>query len=517
MAFAADNSIGSESVWLASLSGGAGKLNELTDAKSDADGTNNGSSIFIGQSAGAVDDGSNNQNVGIGFEALKANTTGFYNTANGNSALVSNTVGYNNLATGFRSLHANISGNSNVANGKQALYFNTEGDENTANGKEAMYRNTTGNKNVATGLNSLYSNTTGNFNVAIGHGAGRYITNGSTANTTGDYNIFLGHNAKAKADNDQNEIVIGYNAVGNGSNTVQLGNSSISNVKTSGTITAGTITYPNTAGTANQVLKTDGSGTASWATSSGSGETPGTVTGQLKYWNGSAWISIAPPASTRVLVYSVESNSPIWAISSSTFSFTAIVPVTSSTGAIWMDRNMGASQAATSKTDAAAYGDLYQWGRAADGYEKRNSATNNTLATTAVPNTESAWDGKFITSTNDWLATQDNTLWQGVTGTNNPCPSGYRLPTKTEWTTEINSWSSSNDAGAFASVLKLPSSGYRDSSSATIYTGSSFYWSSTVGVSGANNVSASLLFYGTAALMTDIPRASGFAVRCIKN
>ena len=43
---------------------------------------------------------------------------------------------------------------------------------------------------------------------------------------------------------------------------------------------------------------------------------------------------------------------------------TTIVDVTNpTTGAIWMDRNLGATQAATSSTDVDAYGDLYQWGR----------------------------------------------------------------------------------------------------------------------------------------------------------
>ena len=32
------------------------------------------------------------------------------------------------------------------------------------------------------------------------------------------------------------------------------------------------------------------------------------------------------------------------------------------TGRTWIDRNLGASQVATSPTDTAAYGDLYQWG-----------------------------------------------------------------------------------------------------------------------------------------------------------
>ena len=62
----------------------------------------------------------------------------------------------------------------------------------------------------------------------------------------------------------QNEVVIGYNAIGAGSNTVQLGNTSVTNVKTSGTITANAITYPNTAGTNGQVLTSNGAGDASW-------------------------------------------------------------------------------------------------------------------------------------------------------------------------------------------------------------------------------------------------------------
>ncbi len=36
--------------------------------------------------------------------------------------------------------------------------------------------------------------------------------------------------------------------------------------------------------------------------------------------------------------------------------------VSSATGKIWMDRNLGASQVAISSNDAAAYGDWYQWG-----------------------------------------------------------------------------------------------------------------------------------------------------------
>jgi hypothetical protein len=40
--------------------------------------------------------------------------------------------------------------------------------------------------------------------------------------------------------------------------------------------------------------------------------------------------------------------------------------VTSLTVQVWVDRNLGASQVATSSTDPVSYGNSYQWGRLAD-------------------------------------------------------------------------------------------------------------------------------------------------------
>ncbi|VVM26553.1 hypothetical protein BSPWISOXPB_10686 [uncultured Gammaproteobacteria bacterium] len=50
-----------------------------------------------------------------------------------------------------------------------------------------------------------------------------------------------------------------------------------------------------------------------------------------------------------------------------------------------MDRNLGASQVATSSTDPVSYGDSYQWGRLADGYQIRTFATTTTLAVNTTP------------------------------------------------------------------------------------------------------------------------------------
>ena len=198
---------------------------------------------------------------------------------------------------------------------------------------------------------------------------------------------------------------------------------------------------------------------------------------------------------------------------------TTVVDVTNgTTNKTWMDRNLGASQAAASSTDANAYGDLYQWGRCADGHESRTSVTTATNATTAVPNASNSWDGLFITestSPNDWLTPQDNTLWQGVSCTNNPCPAGYRLPTEAEWTAEKGSWSSQNLAGAFGSPLKIPAAGYRANGTGTLTDvgqGGS-YWSSTV---TGNNVRQLSLISGSATII-DNGRALGISVRCIKD
>jgi hypothetical protein len=193
---------------------------------------------------------------------------------------------------------------------------------------------------------------------------------------------------------------------------------------------------------------------------------------------------------------------------------TAIVDVTNpTTGEIWMDRNLGATQVATTSTDANSYGDLYQWGRGADGHQCRTSPTTATLSSIDQPG-----HGDLITVNSgnyDWRSPQNDNLWQGVNGVNNPCPSGYRLPTSAELDAERLSWSSNNSAGAFASPLKLPVAGSRyvsDGSLLAVGTGGN-YWSSTVNGTNANNLN----FYSSNAFMNLDYRADGFSVRCLKD
>jgi uncharacterized protein (TIGR02145 family) len=133
--------------------------------------------------------------------------------------------------------------------------------------------------------------------------------------------------------------------------------------------------------------------------------------------------------------------------------------VTTATGRVWLDRNLGATRVATSSTDTQGYGDYYQWGRPADGHQTKYLTNNNstgvttTRSATAVPSTD-LWIAP-IDGSNDWLSTPDNTLWTGANPATNPCPAGFRIPTESEWSAERATWSSTNAAGGFASPLKL--------------------------------------------------------------
>ena len=227
----------------------------------------------------------------------------------------------------------------------------------------------------------------------------------------------------------------------------------------------------------------------------------------LQSWNGTLWDD---GCGSTVPTYAAGS------VFCATVVGTTVVEVTnSSTGKIWMDRNLGATQVATSSTDANSYGDLYQWGRKSDGHQCRNSVTTATLSSSDQPG-----HGEFIKAPsfpNDWRSPQNTNLWQGVNGVNNPCPSLYRLPTDAELDAERASWGvgNQNATGAFASPLKLLVAGGRLGSNGVLFNvgTNGFYWSSTVSSTNAR----SLFFNSSNASMSTNIRALGLSVRCLKD
>ena len=196
-------------------------LKRITGGSNPIQVIKNSSGVVINEIRGNT---TNNFN-GIGSGIY--NTTGSNNSAQGVQALFSNTTGYNNSAQGINALFSNTTGSNNSAQGGNALFSNTTGSYNSAQGISALRNNTTGSYNSAQGYAALYSNTTGSYNSAQGYAAGRYLADGVTANQTPNNSVFLGANTKSKQAGQTNETVIGYGAIGNGSNTVTLGNSSV--------------------------------------------------------------------------------------------------------------------------------------------------------------------------------------------------------------------------------------------------------------------------------------------------
>jgi hypothetical protein len=150
--------------------------------------TQTGRSVIIGESAGTLDDGSNNDNVFVGYEAGFQTFTGAFNvaigagslrqnlfsgnlTAVGADALSQNSNGTTNTAVGYRSMVQNTFGSLNTAVGSESLRSNTFGGNSTAVGYEASRQGTTGGNNTSVGYGALYNNTTGSGNTAVGYQA----------------------------------------------------------------------------------------------------------------------------------------------------------------------------------------------------------------------------------------------------------------------------------------------------------------------------------------------------------
>ena len=207
----------------------------------------------------------------------------------------------------------------------------------------------------------------------------------------------------------------------------------------------------------------------------------------------------------------------------------------------WLDRNLGASQVATSSTDAESFGHLYQWGRPSDGHEEVVdkdwwAATRRSLS--IIPPIDSRSQENFFivnySSPHDWVKNtpQDgvdvddsgalrSAFWARVDGSG-ICPVGFRVPTDTELAADTNNATTikvTDKTTGFNSFLKLPVPGYRMGKSMTIYSPydsvgiAGGYWSSS-----ANEYLGRFFFLDSdMALLTEQVRVNGFSVRCIKD
>jgi hypothetical protein len=202
--------------------------------------------------------------------------------------------------------------------------------------------------------------------------------------------------------------------------------------------------------------------------------------------------------------------------------------IKSVSGKIWLNNNLGADysniakasfnpvQQAVAFNDYNAYGSHYQWGRFSDGHELINwtSPTSGTQVNGCTP-TKSSGDSPghslFINGMDEWRSTPNDLLWQGESGTNNPCPQGFRVPTDGEISTEFGAYTMDR------SIHKLVGAGFSSGFAFANYSydvGSfGYWWSSTVSVPD----SVFYLFGSAVNERRSVSRDKGHSVRCIQN
>ena len=210
---------------------------------------------FVGENMPDLTAITGSNNTALGDSVMPGAISASSNTGIGALSLNAFIAGNNNTAVGTNSMKLSNGSSFNTALGSASLSSATLGQGNTAIGFSALGEKTTSNFNTAVGINSLGGITVGFRNTAIGNDAGRLIADGVTSNSTGKNSVFIGDSAKANADNQTNQIVIGVGAVGNGANTATIGNTATTALHVGGNNAGIVLKSPN--GTAYTIRVTD--------------------------------------------------------------------------------------------------------------------------------------------------------------------------------------------------------------------------------------------------------------------
>jgi trimeric autotransporter adhesin len=203
-----------------------------------------------------------NPNIAIGPNAMRGSGSGTYrgsnNIAIGNGSIYNITTGVDNIGIGSGSLQQLSSGNENMGIGINSLGSLSSGTNNIGIGISALNSIATASRNLAIGNASAYG-LTGENNTALGYFSQTTFSSTSGTNNTsvgynsmtnlgaGSYNTAIGVSAGPSSGTLSNTSAIGYGASVTASNTIQLGNSSVTTVNTSGAVVAAGVTLTSDA------------------------------------------------------------------------------------------------------------------------------------------------------------------------------------------------------------------------------------------------------------------------------
>jgi hypothetical protein len=199
------------------------------------------------------------------------------------------------------------------------------------------------------------------------------------------------------------------------------------------------------------------------------------------------------------------------------------------TGRRWMDRDLGAANAPTAPDDWANWGDVFQWGRGADGHQVTTRTGPNAdqvlgaeaTAIGSYSTTDDPGHALFIrvSKTNypvDWRRPQNDNLWKAPDRINNPCPTGWHVPTLEEFQAE----GLANMSDGYTK-LKLNFGNVRGSSPAQNWFSfaTTVYWTSSTAAlpPGAGIGGVAFQLTTSASLNSVENRGYALACRCIKD